>query len=161
MRRTVVLRRDFSPGYWSGESDTKVQWNAAGRVSHSLAMGSHERRSATALLSVIDDDESLPDLLREFGFAARTYSSAAGFLSSDSIGQTECLILDVAMPGMTGLDLQHALERRGQRFRSSSSPVRKTKSSRSTRTNEELCNSYKPFSDTAVLDAIDVALRVK
>ena len=62
------------------------------------------------LISVVDDDESvresLPDLLKEFGFDAQAFSSAEDFLSSDWVGQTNCLILDVAMPGMTGPDLQ-------------------------------------------------------
>src|SRR5215472_17054318 len=70
------------------------------------------------LLSVVDDDEmlreSLPDLLREFGFAARALSSGQEFLSSDDVSETRCLILDVAMPGMSGLDLQKELKRRGQ-----------------------------------------------
>ena len=65
------------------------------------------------LVSVVDDDESiresLPDLLREFGFSARTFSSAEAFLSSDCLDQTRCLILDVFMPGMTGLELQQRL----------------------------------------------------
>src|SRR5215475_3342427 len=69
------------------------------------------------LLSVIDDDEmlreSLPDLLREFGFAARAFSSGQEFLSSDYLNETRCLILDVAMPGMSGLDIQAELKRRG------------------------------------------------
>src|SRR5215468_45008 len=80
-----------------------------------------EHREGTgerSLVSVVDDDESvresLPDLLREFGFAARTFSSAEAFLSSDCVDKTECLILDVMMPGMTGLDLQQELRRRGQ-----------------------------------------------
>src|SRR6202008_18807 len=68
------------------------------------------------LVSVVDDDESvresLPDLLREFGFDASSFSSAAEFLSSDTLGQTKCLILDIAMPGMNGLDLQLELRRR-------------------------------------------------
>jgi len=72
------------------------------------------------LVAVVDDDESvresLPDLLGEFGFAARTFSSAAEFLSSDSVGQTKCLILDIFMPGMTGLDLQRELRLRGQQI---------------------------------------------
>ena len=54
------------------------------------------------LISVVDDDESiresLPDLLKEFGFAARTFSSAEEFLISESLNETKCLILDVAMP---------------------------------------------------------------
>ena len=68
------------------------------------------------LVSVVDDDESvresLPDLLREFGFAVRAFSSAEEFLASDCICQTKCLILDIAMPGMSGPDLQRELTRR-------------------------------------------------
>ncbi|PYX61838.1 MAG: two-component system response regulator, partial [Acidobacteria bacterium] len=63
-----------------------------------------------SLVSVVDDDESvresLPDLLKEFGFAARAFSSPEEFLASDCVGQTRCLILDIAMPGMTGPGLQ-------------------------------------------------------
>ncbi|MBZ9781486.1 response regulator [Pseudomonas sp. REP124] len=65
------------------------------------------------LITVVDDDESvreaLPDLLREFGFAVQAFSSAKAFLSSDSLCQTRCLILDVAMPGMSGPELQRQL----------------------------------------------------
>lgn len=69
-----------------------------------------------ALVSVIDDDksvrESLPDLLQEFGFSAKTFSSGKEFLASDAVDKTKCLILDVAMPGMTGPELQVELARR-------------------------------------------------
>jgi FixJ family two-component response regulator len=69
-------------------------------------------------VSVVDDDESvresLPDLLKEFGFGAAAFSSAEEFLASDCVGRTSCLILDVAMPGMTGPELQRELARRGQ-----------------------------------------------
>ena len=62
------------------------------------------------VVAVVDDDESvresLPDLLQSFGLSAHAYSSAEEFLASDSIGQTKCLVLDIAMPGMTGLALQ-------------------------------------------------------
>ena len=68
------------------------------------------------LISVVDDDESvresLPDLLNEFGFDAHAFSSAEEFLVSKSIDETSCLVLDVAMPGMTGPDLQRELTRR-------------------------------------------------
>ncbi len=71
-----------------------------------------------SLVSVVDDDESvresLPDLLREFGFAARAFSSPEEFLVSDCVGQTRCLILDIAMPGMTGPGLQQELKLRRQ-----------------------------------------------
>ena len=79
-----------------------------------------------SLVSVIDDDESvresLPDLLRQFGFAVVAFASAEAFLESQVVGRTRCLVLDVAMPGMSGLDLQQELTRRHWRFRSSSSP---------------------------------------
>src|SRR4051794_25533951 len=72
------------------------------------------------LISVVDDDESvresLPDLLKEFGFEARTFSSAEESLASDWINRSGCLILDIAMPGMSGLDLQLELRRRGQKI---------------------------------------------
>ena len=70
------------------------------------------------LVSVVDDDESvresLPDLLKELGFSAEAFSSAEAFLASDHVDRTRCLILDVAMPGMTGPELQRELARRGQ-----------------------------------------------
>src|ERR1700754_3488208 len=72
----------------------------------------------SSLVSVVDDDESvreaLPDLLREFGFKVEAFSSAEEFLVSGALGQTECLILDIAMPGMTGPELQSELTRRGK-----------------------------------------------
>ena len=65
------------------------------------------------LVSVVDDDESvresLPDLLREFGFLVQAFSSAEAFLASDYVDTTRCLILDIAMPGMSGPDLQREL----------------------------------------------------
>src|SRR5471030_3242416 len=69
-----------------------------------------------SLVSIVDDDESvresLPDLLKEFGFASDTFSSAEEFLASDGIARTQCLILDVAMPRMRGPELQGELNRR-------------------------------------------------
>jgi len=131
-------------------------------------MGSRERRIATErpLLSVIDDDESiresLPDLLREFGFDARAFSSAREFLSSDYLDATTCLILDVAMPGMTGLDLQLELKRREQEIPIIFITGQKDESIRKQAFKEGAVQFlYKPFTDTAVLDAINEALRVK
>ncbi len=73
-----------------------------------------------SLVSVVDDDqsvrESLPDLLREFGFEAKAFASAEEFLASGYVDQTRCLILDIAMPGMSGQDLQQELTRRRQKI---------------------------------------------
>src|SRR5437588_12727826 len=69
-----------------------------------------------SLVSVVDDDESvresLPDLLRQFGFAVQAFSSAEAFLASEFVSQTNFLILDIAMVGMSGPDLQQQLRRR-------------------------------------------------
>lgn len=73
--------------------------------------------AARPLIAIVDDDESvresLPDLLREFGYAARAFASAEEFLSCDCIPDTRCLILDVAMPGMSGPELHRELVLRG------------------------------------------------
>jgi FixJ family two-component response regulator len=70
------------------------------------------------LVVVVDDDESvresLPDLISNFGFRVRAFASAEAFLKSDCMGETRCLVLDVAMPGMSGPDLQRELIRRGE-----------------------------------------------
>jgi len=69
-------------------------------------------------VTVVDDDESvresLPDLLRELGFSARAFSSAEEFLASNAIESTDVLLLDVAMPGMSGPELQRELQRRDE-----------------------------------------------
>ena len=118
-----------------------------------------------SLVSVVDDDESvresLPDLLRAFGFAAQAFSSAEEFLASDCVGQTRCLILDIAMPGMSGLDLQQELSLRRQEI-----PIvfitavaDETVRPRVLERGAVEC-LFKPFSETALLGALKVAFRV-
>jgi len=117
------------------------------------------------LLSVVDDDESvresLPDLLWEFGFASRAFSSAEEFLSSDSIGKTKCLILDVMMPGMSGLDLQHELKRRGQKIPVIFISAQKDETVRELALKQGAVTFlHKPFSDSALLEALNMAVRL-
>ena len=118
-----------------------------------------------SLVSIVDDDESvresLPDLLRQFGFAAHAFSSAEEFLASDSVGQTRCLILDIAMPGMSGLDLQRELTRRRQPI-----PIvfitahgDETVRPRVLEHGAVEC-LFKPFSETALLEALNTALQM-
>ena len=117
-------------------------------------------------MSVVDDDESvresLPDLLRQFGFAAEAFSSAEAFLASDVVGETSCLLLDVAMPGMSGPELQQELIRRRQEI-----PIvfitangDKTVRPRLLAQGAVEC-LFKPFSETALLDALNTALRMR
>jgi len=123
-----------------------------------------ECASERSLVSVVDDDESvresLPDLLNEFGYAVRAFSSAEAFLSSDCVDKTRCLILDVMMPGMTGLDLQQELTRRGQEIPVIFITARKEEAVRARAFKQGAVKFLnKPFSDTALLDALNVALQ--
>jgi len=117
-----------------------------------------------SLVSVVDDDESvresLPDLLREFGFAVEAFSSAEEFLASDSVGRTRCLILDIAMPGMSGPDLQRELGLRRQNI-----PIVFITAHRDDTVRPRALEAgaveclFKPFSETALLGALNAALR--
>ena len=116
------------------------------------------------LVSVVDDDESvresLPDLIREFGFAARAFSSAEAFLASDSLHETECLVLDIAMPGTTGPDLQDELKHRRQDI-----PIVFITAHRDDDVRPRMLERgaveclFKPFSDTELLAALNAAIQ--
>lgn len=117
-----------------------------------------------SLIAVVDDDESvresLPDLLREFGFAALAFASAEEFLDSGCVCQARCLILDVAMSGMSGPDLQHELRRCHHSVPTIFITAHDDEAQRR-RLLELGAVEYlfKPFSDTALLAAIQTALR--
>ena len=132
---------------------------------HSWLMKSKQAESTSerSLLSVIDDDEmlreSLPELLREFGFAARAFSSGQEFLSSKYVDETRCLILDVAMPEMSGLDLQQELKRRGQAIPIIFISGHKDEDIRKQAFRQGAVTFlYKPFSDSDLLEAVNAAL---
>ena len=71
----------------------------------------------TPLISIVDDDEwirgALEALVRSLGFATRTFASAEAFLQSSVVGETRCLMLDVQLPKMSGVELQHHLSHLG------------------------------------------------
>jgi len=117
------------------------------------------------LVAVIDDDESvresLPDLLREVGYAVEVFASAEEFLSAGDPVRTRCLILDIAMPGMSGPELQRELQRRGRAI-----PVVFITAHADETVRPRLLEGgavdclFKPFSETALLTALHSALRV-
>ena len=118
------------------------------------------------LVAVVDDDESvresLPDMLRELGCEPRAFASAAEFLASDCIPDTRCLILDIAMPGMSGPDLQQELRRRRWEI-----PIVFITANGDRTVRPRLLEQgaveclFKPFSETALLDALRTALRMR
>jgi FixJ family two-component response regulator len=115
------------------------------------------------LVSVVDDDESvresIPALLRAFGFDARAFDSAEAFLASEVANETQCVVLDVAMPGMSGPELFDELRRRPQTV-----PVIFI----TAQDNGDLCRRlialgaaaclYKPFDPMALIEALKHAL---
>jgi FixJ family two-component response regulator len=117
------------------------------------------------LVTVIDDDESvrrsLPNLLRQLGFATCAFSSATEFLASDAVAESSCLILDVKMPGMSGPDLQRELMRRRRAL-----PIIFVTASPDESVRQPLLKRgaveclFKPFSETALSEAIDAALEI-
>jgi FixJ family two-component response regulator len=121
-------------------------------------------KNKRSLISVVDDDESvresLPDLLGEFGFAAQTFSSAEEFLASDFLDQTDCLILDVAMPGMTGPELQCelAIRRRNVSIIFITAQREEALRPRLLKLGAVEC-LLKPFNETDLLQALDTVFK--
>ncbi len=118
------------------------------------------------LVSVVDDDESvresLPDLLRQLGFDAQAFPSAEAFLASESVGQTSCLILDIAMPGMSGPDLQRELTRRRHDIPIVFITANGDRSLRPRLIEQGAADClFKPFSEAALIEALDAALRTR
>lgn len=116
------------------------------------------------LVSVVDDDESvresLPDLLKEFGFSVAAFSSAEDFLASDLIGRTRCLILDVAMPGMTGPELHQELVRRGRPIPTIFITALKDDAVRPRLIAQGAVDClFKPFTDDTLQEALSSAMR--
>ena len=119
--------------------------------------------ATVSLVGVVDDDESVRDalssLLRSAGYKCAVFSSAEAFLASGSLDQTDCMVLDVRMPGLSGPELQ-------ARIRESSKAVPvifvtgnadeelRTKAMR----DGAIAFLNKPFSDEDLLDAIRAVL---
>jgi len=122
-------------------------------------------KNKRSLVSVVDDDayvrEALPDLLKELGYSSQAFPSGEAFLSSSVVGDTRCLILDVAMPNMTGPELHRELMRRQQAI-----PVIFVTALRDDALRPRLLAEgavdclFKPVSEQDLIDAIHTALRV-
>ena len=122
-------------------------------------------RAKRPLVSIVDDDESiresLPDLLKELGYETQVFSSAAEFLESDSVEKTKCLILDIAMPGMSGPELQDELKRRGIAIPVIFITGQKDDAVRSRMLARGAVEClFKPFSDDSLQRALNAALLI-
>src|ERR1700733_7300600 len=116
------------------------------------------------IVMIVDDDDSIRKavrrLMKSFGFAVETFASAEEYLASDRLTKTSCLILDVHMPGMNGLELQNSLAASGflipiifiTAFADDGARARAIKAG-------AIGYLPKPFSDEELLNCIHVALR--
>jgi FixJ family two-component response regulator len=117
-------------------------------------------------MTIVDDDDSLrnslDNLLRSVGFRVQGFSSAEAFLNSNQLHDTACLILDVRMPGMSGLDLQRQMVADNSRIPIVFITSHGDDNAR-TRALEAgaVAFLYKPFREEALLKAIDLALNHK
>ena len=118
-----------------------------------------------SVICVVDDDvsvrESLEGLMRSVGFAVNTFASAEEFLDSDRLRNTDCLILDVRLAGMNGLELQRQLATSHSEI-----PIIFITSYEDDEVRARALNRgavaylLKPFNDEELLDAIDAALQI-
>lgn len=119
-----------------------------------------------ALISIVDDDpsvrEGLMDLLRSMGLVAEAFERAIDFLDSDRLHSTSCLIADVQMPGMSGLELNDRLTELGNiiptilitAFPNARDMARAQRAGVN-------CYLTKPFTESQLLDCIREALETK
>jgi len=129
-----------------------------------LKNGDTNRMSGVPLISIVDDDDSLRNslnnLIRSVGFGAQGFSSAEAFLNSQQLHDTACLILDVRMRGMSGLDLQRQMVAANSRI-----PIVFITSHGDDNARTRALEAgavdflYKPFREEALLSAIDRALK--
>jgi FixJ family two-component response regulator len=117
-----------------------------------------------SLISIVDDDDalrnSLDDLIQSIGFRTQGFPSAEAFLSSNQVHDTACLILDVRMAGMNGLELQRQLVATNSRI-----PIIFITSHEDDDARKRALEAgavaylYKPFREKELLNAIDAALK--
>ncbi len=116
------------------------------------------------IISIVDDDDffrnSLDNLIRSVGFRVQGFSSAEAFLNSDQVRDTACLILDVRMPGMSGLELQRQIVAANWRI-----PIIFVTSYADGDEKVQALEAgavdylYKPFREEDLINAIDAALK--
>jgi FixJ family two-component response regulator len=119
--------------------------------------------SDTPLVAIVDDEEMVSEatgaLIETFGFVARAFTSAEAFLDSDCVSRTSCLVVDVQMPGLDGLQLHRKLTTAGHRipviFMTAFPDARLRKRALKA---GAICYLKKPFNPTDLLNCIRSAI---
>ena len=120
--------------------------------------------SENVLISIIDDDalarDGIQALIESLGYKAVSFSSAEHFLASSAIAETTCLITDLQMPGLSGLELQEALRSQGHRM----PVILITAYPNESRRNRAIaCGAVgflsKPFDDASLIECLATAIK--
>src|SRR3954451_21934637 len=114
-------RRIATPGPLHLEPLQDAGYRSRRTVNYAHVMSRAPNQSkAIPIISIVDDDdgvrEATASLVRSLGYRASTFASADEFLKSEQVSNTSCLITDVRMPGMSGIDLQDRLIADGHRI---------------------------------------------
>ena len=142
---------------------THVQWRCA-LAAPMLLAGKGNSMTKKPLIAIVDDDESMretmKDLLDSAGFSAVTFTSAESFLKSKRARTVPCLITDMRMPGMTGLELHQRLVAAGRSIptiliTAYPDDVVRAQAAKA----GILCYLPKPFASEVLLECVDSALR--
>ena len=138
---------------------TKVYWNVAPLLSVSYV-------AIPCRISIVDDDQSVREglrrLLSSVGFAVNTFASAEEYLNSHQAGSADCLLADIRMPGQSGIELQRQLVANHAEI-----PVIFITAHEEETARVQMLEGHaktvliKPFSEEALLDAIDNVLNAK
>lgn len=146
-------------------SRTQVQW-AAGRGAGKLGLETKKLEGPMPkqpVITIVDDDasvrEALMSLMRAVGFVSEAYRCAEDFLRSDSLHRSACLIADVRMPGMTGLELHRQLVASGNPIPTILITAHRDEAGRARALEAgALCYLTKPFNEDDLLGCIHAAL---
>lgn len=127
-------------------------------------MSANAKKSEKSIVCVVDDDFSIRDstqrLIRSFGFTAEAFASAEEFESAGYLEETACLILDVQMPGISGIELQRQLASRGREIPIIFITAYEDDVVRAQAIREgAVAFLIKPFSEEVLLDAINMAFQ--
>jgi FixJ family two-component response regulator len=142
-------------------ADYMVEAIGSGHVACQLRI---ESLTDFSLISIVDDDEevrtAIESLVMSLGLAARTYASAESFLRSPSLPETACIILDVQMPTMSGVELHRHLSELGLDIPIIFITAYPDKVDRALALNDGIiCMLHKPFNEERLVEGIDEALK--
>src|SRR5262249_43346039 len=159
--RLEIHQTKVSSALWC-QADRPIPKSDGRKACPTGMLGGHVTQR-NPLVTVVDDNESvresIPELLQSFGFEVAAFASAEAFLASATLGATDCLVLDVGLPGMSGPDLQGELLRRAAQIPIVFITAQADASLRPRVLARGACAClFKPFSDTELLDAVNAAL---